>query len=39
MENSNDKHQCIICGERFDESEMIGEYCPDCYIEASEDDE
>ena len=31
------KEQCIICGEWIDESEMIGEYCPDCYVEAPDE--
>ena len=33
------KSQCIICMEWFDESEMVGEYCQDCYIVAVEDEE
>ena len=39
MENQNKKQQCIICEKWFDESEMVGEYCTDCYIAASEDEE
>jgi hypothetical protein len=32
------KAQCIICGECFDEDVMIGEYCPDCYMTAAEEE-
>jgi len=32
------KCQCVICGKWFDESEMIDEYCLDCYVEAPKDD-
>jgi hypothetical protein len=31
------KCQCIICSQWFDESEMVGEYCQNCYLEAADE--
>jgi NMD protein affecting ribosome stability and mRNA decay len=32
------KQRCVICGKMCEESEMIDEYCKQCYYEIAEDD-
>lgn len=33
------QQQCVVCGKWFEESEMVGEYCEQCYLEAAEEEE
>ena len=38
-EETDHEYQCIKCGEKFVEDVMIGEYCVNCYIAATEYDD
>ena len=31
-EETEQKHQCSSCGQWFEEQEMIGDVCADCYV-------
>ena len=31
-EETEHKYQCASCGQWFEEDEMVGEVCQDCYV-------
>jgi len=38
-EETEQKHQCISCGQWFDECEIIGEVCADCHVTVIDDED
>ena len=38
-EETEQKHQCISCGQWFDECDIIGEVCADCHVAIIEEEE
>ena len=38
-EETEQKHQCISCGQWFDKCEIIGEVCADCHVTVIDDED